>query len=73
MMGCLVPRRECSCQAEKRAKEKSTKEKLTKEHLAKEQLAKEQAALLPGVSSRPADVLLPNFAGGRHLALDVMV
>ena len=34
---------------------------------------KEQAALLPGVSSRPADVLLPNFAGGRHLALDVMV
>ena len=41
MMGCLVPRRECSCQAEKRAKEK-----LTKEHLAKEQLAKEQAALL---------------------------
>ena len=46
MMGCLVPRRECSCQAEKRAKEKLNKEKLTKEHLAKEQLAKEQAALL---------------------------
>ena len=34
---------------------------------------KEERALLPGTDGRPADVLLPNFAGGRHAALDVTV
>ena len=29
--------------------------------------------LLPGVDRRPADVLLPNWAGGRDAALDVSV
>ena len=35
--------------------------------------AREQQALLPGENSRPADVMLPHFEGGRHLLLDVSV
>ena len=34
---------------------------------------REERALLPGVEDRPADVLLPFFAGGRHCACDVAV
>ena len=34
---------------------------------------KEERSLLPGVSSRPADIMLPHFAGGKHLAIDVTV
>ena len=34
---------------------------------------KEGRFLLPGVDRRPADVLLPNWAGGRDAALDVTV
>ena len=34
---------------------------------------KEDRALLPGVDHRPADVLIPNWAGGLHAALDVTV
>ena len=34
---------------------------------------REERALLPGVEQRPADVLLPNFAGGLHCCVDVCV
>ena len=34
---------------------------------------KEDRALLPGGNARPADVLVPHFAGGRHLAIDITV
>ena len=34
---------------------------------------KEGRALLPGNDRRPADILLPNWAGGRDAALDVTV
>ena len=34
---------------------------------------KEENALLPGTSARPADVLIPNWTGGRDTALDVTV
>ena len=34
---------------------------------------KEGRFLLPGADRRPADVLLPNWAGGRDAALDVTV
>ena len=36
---------------------------------------REERALLPGVHSqaRPADVMVPHFAGGLHLAIDVSV
>ena len=34
---------------------------------------KEQRSLLPGFDARPADIMLPNFAGGKDLALDVTV
>ena len=34
---------------------------------------KEERALLPGVAARPADVMVPHFAGGRHLAINVTV
>ena len=34
---------------------------------------KEEAALLPGNNDRPADVLIPHWAGGRDCALDVTV
>jgi hypothetical protein len=32
---------------------------------------KEENALFPGTSARPADVLIPNWTGGRDTALDV--
>ena len=35
--------------------------------------AREERALLPGSESRPADVLIPNWVGGRDAALDVTV
>ena len=34
---------------------------------------REERALLPGLEQRPADVLLPNFAGGKNCAIDVCV
>ena len=34
---------------------------------------REEQALLPGTNSRPADVLIPCWAGGRDAALDVTV
>ena len=34
---------------------------------------REERALLPGVESCPADVLLPHFSRGRHCAIDVCV
>ena len=35
--------------------------------------SKEDCALLPGTEERPADVMLQNFAGGLHAALDISV
>ena len=29
--------------------------------------------LLPGIEQRPADVLLPNFSGGKHCLIDICV
>ena len=34
---------------------------------------REDRALIPGDDSRPADVLIPHWSGGRHAALDVTV
>ena len=34
---------------------------------------KEDRALLPGVDNRPADMMIPNWAGGLHAALDITV
>ena len=34
---------------------------------------REERALLPGTDHRPADLLLPHYQGGRHLAIDVCV
>jgi len=34
---------------------------------------KEERALLPGTNSKPADVLIPHWTGGRDTALDVTV
>ena len=33
--------------------------------------SKEDKVLLPGTAERPADIMIPNFVGGLHAALDV--
>ena len=64
----------CACQGERIARHNHLRDAIY--HTAvSANLAplREERALLPGVEQRPADVLLPNYAGGKHLAVDVCV